>query len=107
MSETIEKQQKAKRLVEHEVNMCMSCAHAEMMHYIPSYQRVVYEALEAIDLDRGEEIYEIWAVSRWLHRELDIRGEIVWEWGNINFWGRMATGQAIYMDHVIQNIANR
>ncbi len=105
MSET--KQRKARKLVEHEVNQCMSSAHEEMFHYIPSYQRVVYEALEALDFDRGEEIFEIWAVSPWLARQLDTRGEIVWEWAGVSFWGRMTSGQAIYMDRVISEITNR
>ena len=103
----IEKQRKAKRLVDNEVRQCMSYAHSEMIHYIPSYQSTVYEALESLDFDRGEEIYEVWSVSPWLARQLDTRGEIVWEWAGVSFWGRMTTGQAIYIDHVIEQITNR
>ena len=90
-------------LVRNEVNQCMSYAHEEMME-LSSYQKVVWQALEAIDKDQDDEIYEIWIVSAWLHRQLDIRGEIVWEWNDVYFWGRMCTGQAIYMDRIIEEV---
>lgn len=96
-------QRKAMILVRNEVNQCMSYAHEEMME-LSSYQKVVWQALEAIDKDQDDEIYEIWIVSAWLHRQLDIRGEIVWEWNDVYFWGRMCTGQAIYMDRIIEEV---
>jgi len=107
MLETIDIQRKAKRIVDNEVRQCFSYAHNEMMDCNGRYQKLVWQALEALDCDQDDEIFEIWIVSAWLHRQLDIRGEIVWEWNDVCFWGRMTTGQAIYMDYYIQEIAKR
>ena len=106
MSETIDTQRKARRLVNNEVRQCFSYAHNEMM-CMRSYEKLVWEALEAIDLDQDDEIYEIWIVSHWLARQLEEHSQITWEWNDVCFWGRMTTGQSIAMDHVIQQIANR
>ncbi len=106
MSETIDIQRKARKLVEHEVRQCWSYPHEEMMG-LSSYQKAVWQALEAIDLDQDDEIFEIWVVSPWIARQLGSRSQVIWEWNDVWFWGRMTSGQAIYMDRVIQNIANR
>ena len=50
------------------------------------------------------DIMEFWAVSEWLGRQLEARGEIVFEMLDFVVWGRQATGQAIYMDEVIEDI---
>lgn len=54
--------------------------------------------------DYRPEIYEFWAVSRWLYSKLGERGEHVFECGNHHIWGRAATGQAIKLDGVIRGI---
>jgi hypothetical protein len=51
------------------------------------------------------EVYEWWAVSPWLAARLQERGEIVFDAGGLDVWGRCTTGQAIYMDYEIQQIA--
>nr|MBP8708278.1 hypothetical protein [Caldisericia bacterium] len=51
------------------------------------------------------EIYEFWAVDDWLYDELKDAGEVVFEDLDFKVWGRQGTGQAIYMDYVIQGIA--
>jgi len=50
------------------------------------------------------EIYEHWAVSSWLYHKLEERGERVGSFGNLKVWGRGATGQAICIDSVIEDI---
>lgn len=50
------------------------------------------------------EVYEYWFVSDWFAKKLEAKGEIVLDtW--VPIWCRCATGQAIYMDGVIQRIA--
>ena len=50
------------------------------------------------------EVYEHWLVSSWLARKLAAEGEVVGEFAGLTIWGRCATGQAIYMDGVIETI---
>lgn len=54
---------------------------------------------------RTVEIYEYWFVDDWFANKLQEKGEFVLEtiWAPI--WGRHTTGQAIYIDGVIQEIA--
>jgi len=58
-----------------------------------------------IEPDRIE-AYEHWAVSDWLAGKLAERGEMVdTDFAGLTVWGRTTTGQMIYMDWVIQDIA--
>ena len=50
------------------------------------------------------EVYEFWAVDGWLYDKLEARGEIVFKMLDFSVWGRQATGQAIKMDYVIEEI---
>lgn len=47
---------------------------------------------------------EHWAVSDWLARQLEQRGEMVGEIFGLNVWGRTTSGQAILIDTVIEDI---
>lgn len=51
------------------------------------------------------EIYEYWAVSDWLGNKLKEQGEAVEDIFDFTVWGRQTTGQAIYMDGIINEIA--
>lgn len=52
-----------------------------------------------------EEVFEYWAVSNFLAKELQERGEIVEkDFFGINVWGRCTTGQSITLDYVIRSI---
>jgi len=53
------------------------------------------------------EVYEHWIVSDWLGRQLVKRGEIVGEFMGLTIWGRTCTGQAVYLDEVIQDIGGQ
>lgn len=48
------------------------------------------------------EIFEWWAVSKYLGAKLADRGEVVLEG---EYWGRQTTGQAVAMDAAVQEIA--
>lgn len=54
--------------------------------------------------DEDLEAYEHWLVTGWLAEKLEERGEIVGEFLGLTIWGRTCTGQAIYMDGVIEEI---
>jgi hypothetical protein len=51
------------------------------------------------------EILEWWAVTEWLAERLIEEGEPVLKNEFGTWWGRTTSGQAIYMDSVIQKIA--
>ena len=50
------------------------------------------------------EVYEWWLVEPALGRKLEEHGEIVLRGYNCTWWGRQCTGQAIYMDSVMEEI---
>lgn len=59
-----------------------------------------------VDLhDYDREVYEHWAVTRWLGSKLEAHGERVFEFAGLTIWGRCCTGQSIALDYVIQEIA--
>lgn len=65
-----------------------------------------YDSLEAMQ-DAGEdqqEIYEWWFVTKWLYEDLREAGEPVINSDYGYLWGRTCTGQAIYMDGIIEQI---
>lgn len=64
------------------------------------------EACEARDIEPHQrEIYEHWIVSDWFADKLAEKGEkIDKDFAGLTVWGRTTTGQAIYMDSVVQDI---
>lgn len=65
------------------------------------------DAAEALGIDEPitHEAYEHWIVSDWFADKLKKHGEITGEFFNLTLWGRCGTGQSIYMDCVIAEIA--
>ncbi|WP_425398625.1 hypothetical protein [Aeoliella sp.] len=62
---------------------------------------------EAIDVEPYQrEAYEHWIVSDWLAEKLAERGEMTGELFGLTLWGRGCTGQAIFLDRVICEIAS-
>ena len=100
-----EKQEQASRLVERHVlhNLCLT---AEKM--IEEDPDLLYDAKNyKEDKETGEypEIFEFWAVSKWLGDKLEEKDEVTFEMLDFIVWGRQCTGQAIKLDEVIQEIA--
>ena len=108
----MDKEEKARQLVANNVyhNLCLTAEKElkenpdllfEAKNYYPQNE-------EGKKDDDGEypEIYEYWAVSNWLADKLKEQDEIIFEMLDFNVWGRQCTGQAIYMDNVIEEIAN-
>ena len=52
-----------------------------------------------------DEAYEHWIVSDWLASKLEDKGELItYDLMGFTIWGRCATGQAIYLDYVMEQI---
>ncbi|MES2903304.1 MAG: hypothetical protein V4696_03885 [Pseudomonadota bacterium] len=61
---------------------------------------------DMIDRPDGAEVYEHWLVTDYFAAKLEAKGErIVRDVAGLTIWGRSTTGQAIYADGVIQEIA--
>lgn len=50
------------------------------------------------------DVQEWWLVDSWLAEQLQQQGEVVIEEYGCYWWGRSTSGQAIYLDSVIQSI---
>jgi hypothetical protein len=57
--------------------------------------------------EEPEEALEHWLVSEWLAHRLREEGEMVIDFMNLTIWGRTTSGQAIYIDSVIEDIYNK
>ncbi len=53
------------------------------------------------------EVMEWWLVTPYLAEQLKDEGEIIIAEHDCYWWGRQTSGQAIYLDKVIQEIADR
>lgn len=80
-------------------------------HVLWGQSSVIGELIAAGKLDEayiypfnGEEVLEWWLVTPWLAARLKEQGEIVIDEYGCHWWGRTTSGQAIYMDSVIQEI---
>ena len=51
-----------------------------------------------------DDVMEWWLVTPWLAERLKEQGEIIIDKLGCRWWGRLTSGQAIYMDGVIQEI---
>ena len=54
-----------------------------------------------------EEALEHWLISEWLAKRLLEEGEMVIDFYGLTIWGRTTSGQAIYIDSVIEDIYNK
>ena len=58
-----------------------------------------------LHVDTDDEVFEWWLVSPYLAQELKQQGEVIIDALGCHWWGRQSSGQAIYMDAAIQEIA--
>lgn len=61
--------------------------------------------LESVKYEEMKEVFEFWLVTDWLASKLREYNEVIIEVDDLVIWGRTCTGQAIYMDDLIQEIA--
>ena len=93
----------AQEIVKNDVFSCLTTMVNDMIIedflYIGDFSKYDEETEEYADP------LEFWDVSESLMRRLRAKGETVAEELGLNIWFRMTRGQAIYMDYVIQEIA--
>ena len=87
----------AQRLVENCVLTNQTAVVDEMLnkHLLP--EEYIYPFLG--------DVMEWWLIDSWLAERLKREGEVIIEEYGCYWWGRQSSGQAIYMDSVIQEIA--
>ena len=62
---------------------------------------------ELQNLDENSEIMEWWLVTPYMAELLKEKGEVILSDYDCYWWGRTTSGQALYMDGVIQEIAKQ
>ena len=62
---------------------------------------------ELQNLDENSEIMEWWLVTPYMAELLKEKGEVILSYYDCYWWGRQTSGQALYMDGVIQEIAEQ
>ena len=62
---------------------------------------------ELQNLDENSEIMEWWLVTPYMAELLKEKGEVILSDYDCYWWGRHTSGQALYMDGVIQEIAEQ
>lgn len=81
------------------------CAFEETVYRCQDCGKILsQEEYESLDTSPVE-VYEWWAVSRWLGRKLREYGCVVIEFWGKSYWGRQTTGQSITLDGCIVDIA--
>ena len=60
---------------------------------------------ELQNLDENSEVLEWWLVTPYMAELLKEKGEVILSDYDCYWWGRQTSGQALYMDGVIQEIA--
>ncbi len=82
----------------------------ELLEEGRNYEQILKEYNEGIE-NKEEwdlpEFYEFWSVDDWLAEKLENEGELIIDYKGYKVWGRMATGQAIYLDYVLEKIAEK
>ena len=63
----------------------------------------LWESLQ--NLDENSEVLEWWLVTPYMAELLKEKGEVILSDYGCYWWGRQTSGQALYMDGVIQEIA--
>ena len=69
------------------------------------HDECLWEELENFDEDT--EVLEWWLVTPYMAELLKENGEVILADYDCYWWGRTTTGQALYMDWVIQEIARQ
>jgi hypothetical protein len=101
----IDMEDKKERLVNREVLCNVSCLVTELMGQEKYFEELCELFGQEDDEGNIQEVYEFWAVTSWFAEKLKAQGELVTEFFNLIIWGRQTTGQFIYMDAVIDDIA--
>ena len=89
-------QEKAKRITDIHVLWGQSTVIEEMIRANLISEEYLYPF--------ADDVMEWWLIDSWLAERLKEQGEVIIEEYGCYWWGRQSSGQAIYMDYVIQRI---
>mgnify|MGYP000809191587 FL=1 len=89
-------QEKAKRITDIHVLWGQSTVIEEMIRANLISEEYLYPF--------ADDVMEWWLIDSWLAERLKEQGEVIIEEYGCYWWGRQSSGQAIYMDGVIQEI---
>ena len=106
---TVEGQEVLRDFVHREVHYCVSSLIWELAKdekYLDDLMEIRSQP-DPENEDEFIEAYEHWLVTDWLADKLAAKGEMVTkDFMGLTIWGRTCTGQAIYLDNVIEEIYN-
>ena len=91
-----ETQERAKRITDIHVLWGQSTVIEEMIRANLISEEYLYPFVD--------DVMEWWLIDSWLAERLKEQGEVIIEEYSCFWWGRQSSGQAIYMDGVIQEI---
>ena len=89
----------AKQLVDYHV----LCAQNEIVAELMSSNDRLLDS--AVNLGEYDDVLEWWLISPFMAGLLSKSGEVVISDYGCHWWGRQTSGQALYMDYTIQQIA--
>lgn len=67
-------------------------------------ERLLHEGLITQPIPPGNQVMEWHCVNKWMKNALAAEGEMIVEFEGEYFWGRTTTGQAVWLDYIIQEI---
>ena len=76
-----------------------------LIEELMKHDECLWEELE--NFDENSEVLEWWLVTPYMAELLKENGEVIFAAYDCYWWGRTTTGQALYMDWVIQEIARQ
>ena len=100
----IDMENKKENLVNREVLCNVSHLVTELMGQEKYFEDLIELIGEEDDEGNMAEVFEYWAVTSWFGEKLKAHGELVAEFFGLVIWGRQTSGQAIYVDAVIDDI---
>ena len=106
MDDVATTQDNCRRLVDEHIHQSVSYLVQELGRH-EKYGDQLLEVQVRYDDEYAEEALEHWLVSEWLGKRLQEEGEMVIDFYGLTIWGRTTSGQAIYIDSVIEDIYNK
>ena len=81
------------------------CGQNLVMEELMRHDESIWDSLQ--NLDENSEVLEWWLVTPYMAELLKENGEVMLPAYDCWWWGRQTSGQALYMDWVIQRIAEQ
>ena len=107
MQAEVTTQDNCRRLVDNHVHHNVSYLVQELSKDEKYMDDLLEVQVQFNDEDYPDEALEHWLVSDWLANRLREEGEMVIDFMDLTIWGRTTSGQAIYIDSVIEDIYNK